>query len=360
MSTFESRAGFGLVVLLSVVAFSNANSADYIRLVDSNPLPPLVAHEVSKRVVRLTSALDVISGAGPLFNERIVYRELQKNFNAELKRGFEQAKSLGQRGVLLKVQVLSTRTEANPFYSLRGNGAILIGVGKNPNDVCFVSMCYSSLQESIPSGTTLTQDSGYVWVEPTVDGRAYHSSLYRIDRMEERARQARLNEQTRAAYRTAITSEAISGYASQLAKTVRTRREREVVQELLKSRDDAVNRLNSVEANLSRELRRAERAAKTSSTLKDITGALAVASTIVMVNASMGEDVTAVGKFDTKEEALKTMKEIEAQTGERIKSLTLEQSTLRNGITGWEGSLLKIGVEYEMTPPAGSVLAPLP
>lgn len=347
----------GALFILPISVFAT----EYIRLVDSNPMPPPATPLDSKSASRLTSVVEIFSNAGPEFNSSKIYREFNKNLNASLQEGMEDARRLGQKGVLIQTQIYGTTTDAGTYYSLRGRGAYLIGVGNDPNSVCFSSRCYSILQEPQTPTAQPTDESGYIWVEKNDSGNGYKTFFYNTESIEGRARSLYLNEKIRGAYRAAIVGSAINGYAKQLANVVNTIKERNEILGILKNKDEAEKRYKEIDAQLAKDLKRAESAAKTSSTLNAIAGILSLASTISLASVSMGEDISnsTVSGALSKEDVLNTVNAIEMQTGQKIKSLKLEQNIINDSINGYEAQILKIGIEY-LPPPSGSVLAPLP
>ena len=88
------------IAVATSVLCSAGWAADYTRLVDSNPVPPLTAPEATTRSLMLSSAVRLAVEAGPAFNRSVVHSELQKAFDSALKEGLERASSQGQAGVL--------------------------------------------------------------------------------------------------------------------------------------------------------------------------------------------------------------------------------------------------------------------
>lgn len=351
----------GVIITAALLTISmNASSSDYVRLIESTPFPPAAAPMESSSAVRISSVIDIFSKAGPVFNSSAIYHEFNKNLDASLQAGIRDANRLGQTGVLIQTQIFGTTTDAGTYYSLRGKGAYLVGVGNNPNDVCFASKCYQVLQEPAPSGVEPTEDTGYLWVERKKSGKGFHVSFYSTESIEGRARTIYLNEQTRSAYRQAIIGSSITGYATQLASAIKTKKEQAEVMALIKNREAAEIRYKDINTQLAKELKRAENAAKTSATLNAVAGVLSLASTIAFASVSMGEDLSksSNGSLLSKEDVLNTLNSIELQTGQRVKTLSLEQEILKNSINGYESNILKIGVEY-LPPSNGSVMAPL-
>ena len=351
-------------LILTVAVFfppMNVMSSDYIRLIESSPFPPAAAPVESSSAVRLSSVIEIFSKAGPIFNSLVVYHEFNKNLDASLQAGLKEANRLGQKGVLIQTQIFGTTTDAGTYYSLRGKGAYLIGVGNDPNDVCFASKCYQTLQGAVSSGVEPTEDTGYLWVERKTVGKGYQVSFYNTESIEGRARAIYLNEQARDAYRQAILGSSITGYATQLASVVKTQKEKSEVMELIKNRESAEIRYKEINTQLTKELRRAENAAKTSATLSSIAGVLSLASTIAFASISMGEDLSKStnGSLLTKEDVINTLNSIQFQTGQRVKTLSLEQESIKNSINGYESNILRIGVKF-LPPDSGSVIAPLP
>lgn len=352
----DRRVTKHLVVLAAAIgAMWSTYAADYTRLVDSNPVPPLTAPEASSRAAILGSAIKLAIQAGPAFNRSIVYSELQKAFDAALKDGLEQATQQGQAGVLLRQRVYEQTTESGPLYSFGGGpGAWFVGVGMDPNSACYASGCDKSAVSAgvPPSGARVTSSSGYVWVQPGKGG--YTVSNYRADRLEERARVVRATTESQAAYERTMTASAIKGYAQALQQRIGDTENRKAVQQLLKSRDEALGQLQSVEKKLAEELRRAERAAKTSATLNSIAGALSLASTVAMASASLGEDLSKSpdAPFASKEAILDSVRKYGESSGLAVKALEIQRKTFRESATGSTMQLFQIGVNYDMKQPS--------
>jgi hypothetical protein len=352
---YSRRVNKPLVVLAAAVgATCSAYAADYTQLVDSNPVPPLTAPEASSRAAIVGSAIKLAIQAGPAFNRSVVFGELQKTFSAALKDGLEQATQQGQAGVLLRQRVYEQTTESGPFYSFGGGpGAWLVGVGMDPDSACYASGCDKpAISAGIPpSGARVTSSSGYVWVQPEKGG--YTVSNYRADRLEERARVARATTESQAAYERTMAASAVKGYAQALEQRIRDTEDRKAVQQLLKSRDEAMGQLQSVEKKLAEELRKAERAAKTSATLNAIAGALSLASTVAMASASLGEDLSKSpdAPFASKEAVLDSVKKYGERSGLAVKALEIQRNTFRDSATGSTLQLFQIGVKYDMKQP---------
>ena len=335
-------------------------AADFIRLVETNPPPPPVAPEMSPRSAKYNGIYEVLAAAGPWFNKTMVDSAMNKQFDSELKTGLAQAQTLGQKGVLMQIQMLTQTTEAGPFYSLRGSGASLIGVGPNADAICYSKKCYSQMDIPLQPGQSLADGSGYVFI--TRQGNEYQVSRYRKELLEARAQQMHLSTQSAKVYEATIRSEGVSGYAGKLAESIRDRDEKQAVLKLLKDRDDALKKADALEAQLAKEMRRAERAARTSETLNAIAGAFQLASAINMASASMGEDVTKAvpGGITDKQGLTNAVDAIRNAAGSDVQSIRVQQGTLRNSITGWEQQILDIGIKYKMTPEPGTVFNPYP
>jgi hypothetical protein len=346
---------------LAVCTFVRAGDAPLTVLVDSNPVPPLAAPEGSRMTRGVSAAIDLLSSAGPMFNDSKVHGELERRMTSELRRGLEQANKFGQKGVLLKVQVLEQTTEAGTFYSLRGDGATLIGYGQNADAVCFASRCFNSMEAPIPPGARLSAESGYKWFEPGAGGKL-KVSWYRKDVIESRAQLVTTDQEVTKRYSDAMVAEAFTGYADQLVKTVRTRQDRDSINQLIASRNDALKKQRSLEDELQRELQHAERAAKTSAMLNQIAGVFSLATTIAMVSTSMGEDVekSTGGAIKSQADLVQAVKNLEAQTGKRVKEISVQQGEVTDRLNNIRGTLTGYGVKFDMVPQPGTPLKPFP
>lgn len=335
---------------------------DYLRLVPSNPVPAPSAPIAPPHLGFRGAIIDILSMAGPMFNDVMVGQQLSKNFQDALNAGLQEAEKFGQQGLLIKVQIVSIPVAGGRFLKLRGKGAALVGVGPNADAVCFAARCYSTVEEKIPDGAGLTERSGYIWVEAEKEEGIFAATRYRIDTLEDRSRQIRLNEFVRSAYRSAVVATAIDGYAKRLAVRASDSTIKTAVMALIQSRIEARSRLEVIERDLMKGLRRARRAARASATLSQISGALSLASTIALANASLGEDVEKIagGPMTSKADVAKAVMSIETTTGQKVRSLSVEQQTIRSSIGEWESRILQIGVELDVVPDGGSVLVPLP
>jgi hypothetical protein len=353
---FLLRAALAAVVLC--VGTQNVLAVDYTRLVDSNPVPPLSAPESSSKVLRVGSIMKLAVQAGPAFNRTVTFGELRKAFDAELKRGLEKATAQGQAGVLLRVRLYEQTTDSGTFFSFGGGpGATLVGVGSDPDAACYATRCFDKLEADIPAqGSRLAAGSGYVWVRP--DGHRYEVSLYRADRLEGRARVTFFSQESKAAYEQTMASATVKGYGQALANRIRDSEDRKAVDKLMRDRQEAVEKLQAVEKKLAQELRKAERASKTSATLNQFAGALSLTSTVAMASASLGEDLSKseYAPFKSKEAVLDAVSKFGAKAGQDVKALEIQQRTFRDSATGSTLQLYQIGVRYDMAAPTGTGL----
>jgi hypothetical protein len=111
------------------------------------------------------------------------------------------------------------------------------------------------------------------------------------------------------------------------------------------------------------ELAKSKRAASTAATFSALSSALSVGAAIAMAQASAGEDLskyTATGKAPTTLDDTKAaISRMEAETGKTVSELTIQRKTLVEQNHGWELSIEKIGVKFDMGPQgARTVLNP--
>lgn len=345
---------FGVLVISACTSLSVA-AADYIRLVDSNPVPPLSVPEHSMRTVALSSILELVANAGPLFNQSTVFGKLQESFDVALKEGLEEAARQGQAGALLRLRVFEQKTDAGPFYTLLGGkGVVLVGVGMDPDAALYGEVRSGTITAGIPpAGAVLAEPSGYVWVTKDAAKMDYVVSRYRADRLEERARVALATQESRRAYEQARAASAVEGYAKVLLQRIQNAESRKAVEQLLKSQQEALTELADIETKLAAGLRKARRAAKTSAMLDSIAGALSLASTIAMASASLGEDLlkSPEAPFSSKETVRDAVERYGQKQGQEVQSLDIRRTVISDRVKGTRVELFTIGVQYQMTPP---------
>lgn len=102
---------------ITVPAIARPAPVPLTRLIDANPPPPPVAPSLSRSANRLKTVVDIVSAAGPAFNEMMVTRAYKQQFNIELEKGLKEANRLGQRGVLVKSFVVTETVEAGQYLS---------------------------------------------------------------------------------------------------------------------------------------------------------------------------------------------------------------------------------------------------
>ncbi|TPQ26384.1 hypothetical protein [Cupriavidus pinatubonensis] len=348
------------VVFLASPLLAQPSNGPYVQLIPGASLPPPVGPDLSAKAAYVGLAYNLIAKAGPWYNEKKVKDELQKNFEDAFTNGLKRADTLGQKGVLLKVQVLQEQVPAGTLYSLRGSGATVVGVGPDADSICYAQECYVALETAMRPGQTVTSDSGYVFIERS--GKVFEVKKYSINILDAKAKQMRFDKELRNIYNESIRAKAMDGYAEQLIKVAKDQSDRKAIQSLLQNRDDALKQIRNVEKELAAELNRQKSIAAANATLKSISNALSLGSAIAMASATLGTDVTAgqpngINSIPQLQSILGAMG---VDSATKIQSINIQHKTIQNQLTGTETQILTVGVSHDMKPDTFDVLSPKP
>jgi hypothetical protein len=353
-------ASVKFVILASLCG--SASAQDYYRLVPTKPVLPLNIPEISNKASGYKSAISLLAKVGPWYNESRVFKELEKNVTRELEKGFAEVAQTGQRGVLIKVQVLSTPQEAGPYYQLRGDGATFVGTGPNADAVCFAKKCFGdNLDAPIPAGASLAQGSGYVWVERGTKGQ-YTRSLYQASSLEDRAKQTYFNQETRDAYMQAVKGEAYSAYVDNLSTRLKLKEQKETLAVLEAKRKETIAQVAKIEEEYAKEMRRQAQIQRNYENLAALHGILSTASMLASAQNAIGENLGDAADFSSPEAVLDKLKAMAAASGAEAADIKVRQTTQKSAQGEIERQTLEFGAKFEMPVPApqGTVLLPLP
>lgn len=315
-----------------------------------------------KNSTTLSGAIAVLADLGPKFNKTVVYSVLEKRYSERLNAGWAEAVKQGQRGVLMKVEVLQQTTDAGEFLALRGDGAYYVGTGPDADAVCFALKCGTELEPVIQPGQKLTSESAYIWTE-LVDGK-FKVSRFSIKDLEGRSFAIRASGPAAAAYTEVVRTAAVQSYAESLVAAANNRADKLKIEALLQNRADNLKKIGEVEAELKRELERAERAAATSAMVRGLAGAFSLVSAVAMANISAGEDLHAhspTGEIKDMDGLMGAVANFVASTGAKVDGLVAKQRTFTDAQTGVTTEILQLGVSFNRPPPGdGTVLNPKP
>ena len=335
-------------------------SVEHTRLVPANLPPPPVERTLSGKGIRVSAFYQILAKAGPAYNEGRVRRELEKGLIEDVERGKELLRKTGQRGILLKVQLVSQVTPGGQdFYSLRGDGVILVGVGPDANSVCYVARCFNVVETDLPSGAKVTTGSGYLWVEPEGSNR-HRVSAFDIGAMEARATKLSIDAQAADQAMYTARTHAIDDFTKAARAAATSERDKTMLASLADQRANAIKKIGEVEEALAAELRRQERIARVSSTLNTIAAAFTLASAISTATVSIGEDVSAAvpGGIQSKESLVAAVNSLAAESNAKIVTLTTQQTTVRTSLGLIETSITTIGIAVGLDPAAVPVMTP--
>lgn len=354
------RFFFLVIAFLASPLLAQPSNGSYVQLIPGASLPPPVQPDVSAKAAYALLAYNLIAKAGPWYNEKKVKDELQKSFDDALTKGLKKAETLGQKGVLLKVQVLQEQVPAGTLYSLRGSGATMVGVGPDADSICYAQECYVALETAMRPGQTVTADSGYVFIETS--GKAFEVKKYAISILDAKAKQMRLDTALRNIYNESIRARAMDGYAEQLIKVAKDQSDRKAIQSLLQNRDDALKQIRNVEKELAAELNRQKSIAAAAATLNSISNALSLGGAIAMANATLGTDVTAgqPNGINSIPELQSILGAMGVDSTTKIQSINVRHKTIQNQLTGTETQIFSVGVSHDMKPDTFDVLSPKP
>lgn len=361
MTTSTMRLVQIFATMTSLVLTHFVSADDYIRLIPSNPMPSLNAPYVTKISTGMTRTIDLISALGPKFNDLAVHHLLEKRLDEEVRRGFQEADETGQRGVLLRTQILTSQTAAGPYYQLRGDGANLVGVGPNADAVCFSQKCFQpGLDVVIPPGASLAEGSGYVWIERQPDGK-YVQSMYRLNLLETRASQVYLNLAMRATFRQAIKGEAFTGYIERLQAKAATNERKKELADIEAKRKEVTDRIKTIEAAYAAEMRRQRDLADAAATMNALKGILSTASMLNSVYNAIGSSIGNPTDFSSPQAVVDKLQSMAKDSGGKAEKILVQQKTYYDEQGQIEQQVLQFGMELNMpVPKPGSVLLPLP
>jgi hypothetical protein len=321
-------------------------------------MPPPSAPKKSFPLLTAKGLLQAFAEKGPWFNETSVRVALFKRLDEVTKAGTLETLGYGQRGFLIKVQVLEQSTGAGQtFYSLHNSGVAYIGTGPDADGVCAATRCYLDLAPRPEVGKKYTWGSDYYWVVPGKNGKVTAEQLDMTE-FEQRARLVSLNSSLDADMRELAFNRALSDLGDRLEYLARGNAEKRRVQEYLTRRSKLTAEIEELERDLARQLERAKRAASTASTLNVIAGAFSLASAIAMSSASIGEDVqmASVKPITTLDELKAALNNVGSDATGRVQSLRARYSSLRSEKLGIEASLLDISIQFKMEPSSIPVL----
>lgn len=318
---------------------------EYTRLIPSNPLPPLVAPTSSSTAAAYMPAVTkLIAAAGPWFNSYMTQKKVQEAWALNASNGLKEADKYGYRGVLLRFSVAEQQASAGTFYTVQGNGVELIGVGQDANAVCYSVRCDQKLLGfTMPSGSKLTANSGYYWIERA--GGAVEISHFNGPELEDRASLARSVGDAAALYRKTVARDIMTAYSQNLERVATTRADKAEIKKLLDSREKALKEMDRIEKELDKELDNAKRAARTSATLNSIASAFNLAGAINMAVSQLPDlDTNGVA---SKADLLKKVQAFEQNSNVKVRDMTERQTIIRGQVQGVETVILEKGVMYD-------------
>lgn len=329
---------------------SIARADDYVPLIDSNGIPPLVTPQ---RSIRLDMVSSNLSSLFDWLQPHLVKMAVDQEFNRVAKAGLTETARLGQAGVLLKVRISTATIGTQTFYYPVGTGVLAVGIGPSPDAVCFAQQCYNTISPQPAPGTQLSnEDSRYVWLEPVGGGKVVQASHYNIEPLERRAQLTFLNQSARNAYRNMVSAQYFAGYATQLSRIARGEADRKTVLVLLQSKAAAEQKILTVETELNKQLDKAKRGAKAAAIFDVLSGVFSMASSVAMASSITGEDLkTSAGSPPaTQADLLKAVEQLRAQSLSTADALRSQQKELQKSIDDMSNAVLKIGAENEFIP----------
>ncbi|MDQ0074509.1 hypothetical protein J2W34_006333 [Variovorax boronicumulans] len=342
----------------SVPSAPPSTSIEYTRLIpDKQPMPP-VGPTLSGRGAVASSIVLLISKAGPWYNESKVRSKLSEALADDMKRGSELMKRSGQSGMLLKVQVVTQVTGGgHDYYSLRGDGVVLIGVGPDANSVCYFARCFNVVEPALPVGGKLAAESGYLWIEPS--NSKSQVSMYDIGAMESRAATIAADSAGAAQAYSVARTVAIEAFTQAARAAATSERDRKLLASLAQERADSRKQLAKIEEDLAAELRRQERIARTSATLNAIAAVLSLSSAVANATVSVGEDVTKASPNGITDKAslAEALNTLLADSKAKIIFLENRRTSLNTSLGSVETNITKLGVAVGLDPRASPVLS---
>ena len=335
-------------------------SPSTVQLLDSKAyMPPPVKPDTTFKAFSPKGLLKSIAEAGPWYNKASVYGNLTKAWVASAKKGLAEAERFGQKGLLLKVEVLQEPIPAGggTFYSLRDSGVAYLGVGPDANSVCIRMRCELSLSPSIKPIQSYAEGSGYYWVTEGSRWRI-NAERYDIGQLEDRSRLVTINKQLQNDIVTLTYSRALTDLTDRLREIATMRQDRQRIDDYATERTKALAEMELIEMELSKQLRRAKRAAESSRTLNTITSAFSLGSAIAMINASTGEDVSKAvpGEIRSPQDIQTGLSNIKSDADARVQNLKKRRNAAKAKSTAAETSLIEISVEYRLDPASIPVL----
>jgi hypothetical protein len=332
------------------------STSEYVRLVDPDWIPPVVASV--KQGVFVRGLFGKTFRIGKELHDIAGEKAIVSRVEDELRKGLDQANRFGQKGALIKLRVVAARVEKTDHLNLLD--LVVVGVGPDPDSVCFAAQCFNSLETPNPDPKmfSYTSSTGYYWITAAKNGKDMNYHRFEIAPIEQRARTVVLHEAARSAYSRAVSASAIAGYAERLAADQKKADQQAVIKALISSRDSAIGRMEQIDRELWERMERARRADRLGATLKMVSGALSLASQIYLAKAALPAD-TKIPPDVTSEQLSATAKSVYEESHRTIIQMQNSREEQQTIIIQSDTKILDFGAQNGMQVQPGTVFKPL-
>jgi hypothetical protein len=327
-------------------SFQTVNAQDLTVLVDPNPveLPADIIDANSGNVAELVNWVYSIAA------DRGVKLALRNALDSEL----ENAWRTGQKGVLVRTEYYSIEIDGVNHYVFEP--VVVIGQGPSAEAVCFVKSCQVRLSASRPPvGSRLVGDVSYTWVEfddPAASRAKPVPKTFKMSRystaLEAAAAHDELDAKLNLALRSLIQQQRLSSYATALVQNLPSKDDRAVVTKLIASRDKALADRKEIETQLQEQLRRAEKAARTSALFSTLGQVFQLGQAVSLATNMMGSNgfpPSPTTPLNSNEDVIGALNAINAQATKAAVDLTTRSSAQTQVIIQIDTKIIDIGTK---------------
>lgn len=300
--------------------------------------------------ILMDSAAQSVQIIGSLFNQLVIQDKVKSQWTDAFADGASEARRLGQKGFLIRVEVMTEPVESGDFLSLRGGqGVTLMGVGPDAGAVCLAASCFDRLVPKASSVQDYAPASSYYWVKETTNSFVAHR--YGLRDLESRTSQISFDADMRKSIKEVNEWEALSDYSDKLEKNTKNKEDSKAVVALINSRNDAAENYQKIERELVAELAKAKKATETSNNIRAFADIVTVSTAINTVRVNLGDDVAkSVEGSKTNDQIATRLDEISKRSSVMIQSLINGRVKVQDDLSKVKGTILKLGNQNDMTP----------
>lgn len=309
-------------------------------------LPPVLP----SALVKFQAASDGAQIAAVMFNQTLIQRLVESQWKVAFDDGANEARRLGQKGFLIRVEVMTEPVEAGEFLSLRGGqGVTLVGIGPNPGAVCLAASCFDRLVPKTSSVQSVSPASSYYWVKDAKE--SFEADRFDLKALESSANLAALNREMRMSIESASQWEFVSDYAEKLAKSAKDEESARAVNALIARRGEAAAKMKRIEVDLAAEMARAKIAAETANSIRAYANIVTVGTAINTVRVNLGEDAAKkVAGAKSNSQIAAGVDGIATQSSIKIKSLIGGRAQVVDELSNVKATILEAGAKSGMAP----------